>query len=238
MDRYEMRDLADCVVSWCFAFVAFALGLLVIAFIWMILTTPVHAAAEPAQLPTPANPTATCVDNSVRLSWDAVPGAQNYYVRLDYLPNNAGDLWLMASPPDFSIDGHASTNYSAPITPNADYAWWVHASDGIGLSSPASGRFNCPSRTNGAPVIVLIWSGPIELAWDPNTETTLVGYNVYRADAPGTYTAPLNPAPLTTTSYSDTSALVGKTYFYIVKAVMKDGSESSASNELGAKRSS
>jgi fibronectin type 3 domain-containing protein len=58
------------------------------------------------------------------------------------------------------------------------------------------------------------------------------GYNVYRATTSGGYsTTPLNPSPVTTLTYTDSSVTSGDQYFYVVTAV--DGSEASSdSNEV------
>src|SRR5881296_3288168 len=50
--------------------------------------------------------------------------------------------------------------------------------------------------------------GSINLAWDPNSESFLVGYNVYRSTQPGVFTAPpLNGAtPVTATALTDSTA--------------------------------
>ena len=51
---------------------------------------------------------------------------------------------------------------------------------------------------------------------------TITGYNVYRGTAAGgESTTPINSSPLaaTATSYADTTAVAGNTYYYVVKAI-------------------
>jgi hypothetical protein len=79
-------------------------------------------------------------------------------------------------------------------------------------------------------------SGSIDLSWEPNTESDLAGYIVFRqtvsstgADA-GTPTR-LTAAPIQTPAYSDRTAEPGQRYSYRVTAVDTVGNESPVSNE-------
>src|SRR5580658_8005154 len=57
------------------------------------------------------------------------------------------------------------------------------------------------------------------LSWTPST-TPNATYNVYRATASaGPFTTPLNSAPITGTTYVDTTVQAGQTYYYVVAAV-------------------
>jgi hypothetical protein len=72
----------------------------------------------------------------------------------------------------------------------------------------------------------------VQLSWDASISNGVSGYNVYRATTSGGYsTTPLNSAPVTTVTYTDSTVTSGDQYFYVVTAV--DGSEASAdSNEV------
>ena len=59
----------------------------------------------------------------------------------------------------------------------------------------------------------------VSLLWEANTETDLGGYLVLRGEAPGDKLSPLTPEPITDTSFLDTTARRGRTYFYQVVAV-------------------
>lgn len=79
----------------------------------------------------------------------------------------------------------------------------------------------------------------IRLTWDGAPQTApclLTGYNVYRSQQAGVYSAPLNANKLTETSYTDTTAQLNQTYFYVVKATASgcNGTESGPSNEITA----
>lgn len=59
----------------------------------------------------------------------------------------------------------------------------------------------------------------VSLLWEANTEPDLGGYLVLRGEAPGDKLSPLTNAPITDTSFLDTTARRGRTYVYEVVAV-------------------
>jgi fibronectin type 3 domain-containing protein len=81
---------------------------------------------------------------------------------------------------------------------------------------------------------VAVAATSINLAWDPNSDSNLAGYNIYRSTQSGVFNSPaLNgTALLPTTTFSDSSVQGGQTYYYVVKAVSTDGTESSPSNQV------
>jgi hypothetical protein len=75
----------------------------------------------------------------------------------------------------------------------------------------------------------------IDLSWEPNAETDLAGYLVYRQplDGTGKATAPavqLTPAPLPTPAFRDLTAEAGQSYSYQVVAVDQAGNRSALSD--------
>jgi len=77
-------------------------------------------------------------------------------------------------------------------------------------------------------------SGPkhsVNLSWKAST-SPVVGYNVYRRGPSGLIR--LNFAPVPGTSYADGTVQPGQTYFYVIKAVNANGTESTTSNEVRA----
>ncbi len=75
----------------------------------------------------------------------------------------------------------------------------------------------------------------IFLTWNPNTESSLAGYNSYRdTRADGSFTNRINSALLTQPNYSDATASPGVVYFYKVTAVNTVGYESMMSQEASA----
>jgi hypothetical protein len=75
-----------------------------------------------------------------------------------------------------------------------------------------------PEVTQNA--VVLRWQAPAANV-DNTTPVNLLGYNVYRAAASQNQPAqtPLNPRPITATSFADQSFANGEDYVYVVRAV-------------------
>jgi len=71
-------------------------------------------------------------------------------------------------------------------------------------------------------------SDSVTLNWNAST-SDIVGYNIYRALADGTY-AEINNAPLVLTNYTDTNIQSGQTYTYVVTAMNSDNVESGYSD--------
>ena len=85
------------------------------------------------------------------------------------------------------------------------------------------------SRLTGHP------PGSVTLAWDPSPSNSCpaeFGYNLYRTEKSGSYPAePVNKEPIKKATYTDTSVLAGKTYYYVVKTKCGNA-ESKPSNEM------
>lgn len=92
------------------------------------------------------------------------------------------------------------------------------------LASPIRLRSTSIPAVTG---LAAIWDGntqAVVLTWDPADSARAAGYNVYRAVSGGLMgTVPLNAAPVRLPAYRDTTAELGKTYAYAVKAVDKNG---------------
>lgn len=74
----------------------------------------------------------------------------------------------------------------------------------------------------------------VQLAWNPNTEPDLAGYNVYRSTVSGSEYVKLNGILLTSPAYTDTSVSNGTTYYYVVTAVDTSTNESVSSVQVSA----
>lgn len=75
-------------------------------------------------------------------------------------------------------------------------------------------------------------SGQVALTW--NTVNGARGYNVYRSFVMGGGYTRLNSAPLTTTSFIDSTVANGQMYYYVVTALDAAGNESKRSSEVSA----
>ena len=72
----------------------------------------------------------------------------------------------------------------------------------------------------------------IVLAWSPNSEPDIVGYNIYRSTNSGYPYTKLNSTLHPDTTFVDTDITVADAYYYVVTARIKPGSESRYSNEI------
>jgi fibronectin type 3 domain-containing protein len=70
------------------------------------------------------------------------------------------------------------------------------------------------------------------LTWDPNTDSDLAGYKIYRATASGAYGAAVGTVPAGTVTYQATGLSANTTYFFVITAYDDAGNESSFSNEV------
>jgi fibronectin type 3 domain-containing protein len=80
-----------------------------------------------------------------------------------------------------------------------------------------------------------VYSGPgqevfIDLIWAPVADADLAGYNVYRREDGGV-PVKVNSELVKTPAYRDSAVAAGKTYFYSVTAVDRQGNESARSEE-------
>jgi fibronectin type 3 domain-containing protein/predicted SAM-dependent methyltransferase/subtilisin-like proprotein convertase family protein len=129
------------------------------------------------------------------------------------------------------------------LTNDQDYYYVIKAVDDAGNeSSPSIEVSATPNVTDLAPapptgVILIGKPDELKINWNPNKESDLEGYNIYRATTSGGYSIPLNTSliPKTKTSYTDATAVPKTNYYYVVRAVDKAGQESVNSNEVSGK---
>ncbi len=70
------------------------------------------------------------------------------------------------------------------------------------------------------------------LQWDPNSESDLAGYNLYRSTSSGSGYSKVNSSLISSPCFTDDSILLGVTYYYVCTAVNISGLESGHSNEV------
>jgi hypothetical protein len=74
----------------------------------------------------------------------------------------------------------------------------------------------------------------VNLDWDDNPESSVAGYNVYRAVFSGLTSTKLNDSPIPSSNFMDTTVINGTTYYYVVRATDARGNESDNSPEVSA----
>jgi fibronectin type 3 domain-containing protein len=179
-----------------------------------------EASAQPvAPLSAPANLSASASDASVDLSWTASTGAESYTVKRAL--SSGGAYSPLAS-------GLTSTSYTdTDVSPGTTYYYVVSASNTSGESANSIevAVTTIPAAPTG--LTTSSSNGQVGLSW--NAAAGASNYTVLRAtSANGPYTT--LASGVTGTSYTDTTALPGWSYYYAVSAGNGSGqSQSSAS---------
>ncbi|MFF5967724.1 pectinesterase family protein [Streptomyces collinus] len=187
----------------------------------------------------PAAPTdlSAAVDGTdVDLSWTAPADADvaGYQV---YRSANGADATLISG--DSPLAGTSYTDATAAR--GTAYTYTVVATDTSGNVSATSGSTTAtvpvpvtddpPAAPTGLAATGA--AGKIDLAWTAPSDADLAGYAIYRSTSAGVTATEANllASEVTGTSYSDTSAVFGKTYHYAVVAVDAAGQSSPLSAE-------
>lgn len=196
---------------------------------WTGDPSPASAAVTVVAVPTQdavsaQNPATGQSTGDLRVSWSAVGGASGYNV----YRRTASGSYDYATP----LNGATpvtTTTYTDPgtgLSTATAYAYVVRAVSGSPAAESANSNEQSATPVTrpdvpGGVTATAVAAADISVAWPAVAGAT--GYNVYRrtgADAYD-YATPLNgAAPVTATSYVDTTAVDGTTYRYAVRAVI------------------
>lgn len=102
-------------------------------------------------LPAPKIASSTCGKSTkevvaLELTWQPVPGAKKYAIRIDEDPDSwGGDTRLLG---DTVENGLTDTTFRRCAVAGRKYEWWIHAIDQFGRYSDASKlqRISCPTN--------------------------------------------------------------------------------------------
>lgn len=165
-----------------------------------------------------------------------VPGSSSQNITLTNAGNSPVTIsQVLVSGAGFNAGGSAaglilspaqSTSFSVLFAPSA-------SGPAIGSVMVSSNATNSPSTIALAGTGVLPVSHSVALSWAPGP-TGIVGYNTYVGSASGGPYSRLTSAPLQSTSFVDTSAQSGQTYYYVVTALDATNQESAYSTEVSA----
>jgi hypothetical protein len=106
-------------------------------------------------------------------------------------------------------------------------------------SGLAAGTLSFGDNASNVPTETLSGTGvaatqhSVSLSWT-DSGSGLVGYNVYRGSVSGGPYTKINSALDSTTTYTDTSVLAGRTYYYVTTSVNGSGMQSGYSNQAQA----
>jgi hypothetical protein len=132
---------------------------------------------------------------------------------------------------EFSLKG-----ITFPVTLNAGQSVPFTLTFAPQISGTASGTLSFSSNASNTPTETLSGAGvapvqhSVSLSWT-DFGSSIVGYNVYRGSVSGGPYTKINSALDSQTTYSDTTVVAGKTYFYVTTSVNGSGSESGYSNQ-------
>src|SRR4029077_11420076 len=162
------------------------------------------------------------------LTWNAASGAVSYNVKRS---TTSGGTYTTIS----TAGAVTTTSYpDTGLTNGTTYYYVVSAVNGAGESANSTEASATPQPpAPAAPTGLTATPGDHQVALSWGASSGATGYNVYRSATSGSYTTPLNGSPILGTSYTDSSALNGSTYFYVVRAVNGGGS-SGNSNQVSA----
>ena len=182
-----------------------------------------------AKAAAPAAPSVTAGNSSTgkpRLTWKAVSGATSYRI---YRSENRGTGYSLLG--TTSSTSYVNTGAAAGKT----YYYRVKAvnRDGMasGYSNIVSGKAKAAAPAAPSVTAGNSSTGKPRLTW--KAVSGAVSYRIYRSESRGTGYSLLGTT--SSTSYVNTGAAAGKTYYYRVKAVNRDGMASGYSNIVSGK---
>ena len=182
-----------------------------------------------AKTAAPAAPSVTAGNSSTgkpQLTWKAVSGAVKYEVYRSTRQNSGYSL----------LGTTTSTSYvNTGASTGTTYYYRVKAVNRNGMASGYSNIVSCKAKA-AAPAAPSVTAGNSStgkprLTW--KAVSGAVSYRIYRSESRGTGYSLLGTT--SSTSYVNTGAAAGKTYYYRVKAVNRDGMASGYSNIVSGK---
>ncbi|MEE9507139.1 MAG: hypothetical protein V3V98_08360, partial [Thermoplasmata archaeon] len=173
---------------------------------------------------------------------DATPDFEWQYDDLEGDPQIAFIIEIDNGDTFTTIDYTSSETQSSgqtwtPDSPIADGQWYwrVRTQDSYGLWSENSSAWSFEVDTSpSAPTGLTVEPGArgeLKLAWNPNPEDDIAGYNVFRSNVSGGSFEMINDDLVPNPDYSDTGLPDETTFYYVVTAVDNRGQESADSEE-------
>ncbi|MDQ3259012.1 MAG: fibronectin type III domain-containing protein, partial [Acidobacteriota bacterium] len=182
-----------------------------------------EASATPLAPPAaPTGLTATAGNAQVSLTWTASAGATSYNVKR---ATTAGGPYASI------VTGVTTTGYTNTGLVNGTTYYYVVSAvnaNGESANSSEASATTAPAVPTG--LTAAAGNAQVRLSWNASAGAT--GYKIFRATSPGSYSSPL-VSSITTTSYTDSTAVNGTTYYYVVRAANAAG-DSASSNEVSA----
>lgn len=187
-----------------------------------------RAYAVPAA-PTGVSATDGTRTDGVAVTWNSVSGATSYSVWRSDTSSSASASCLM--------NGITATSYTdTTAVEGKTYWYWVKATNQGGTSAfsasdTGSRKVAAPSAPTGVKASDGLSATEIVVSW--TAVASAASYSVWRSESPSSGSAQQLASGLTTTSYADVSAVVGKTYYYWVKATNVGGTSGFSESDTG-----
>ena len=165
----------------------------------------------------------------VIVTWDAVASANSYSVWRGTSSSSAAASQIAS--------GLTSTSYTdSSAVVGTTYYYWVKATNLGGTSGWSNSdtgyrKVAAPSAPTGVTASDGLSATEIVVAW--NAVSTADSYSVWRGTSSSSSSATRIASDITVTSYSDSSAVAGTTYYYWVKATNSGGVSGFSSPDTG-----
>jgi hypothetical protein len=137
--------------------------------------------------------------------------------------------------------GYSISGVTFPLAVAAGATKSVNVNFAPQISGPANGSVSFVSNATNSPAsVTMTGTGQaplphfVDLSWNASTSSGINGYHIYRSSTSGGAYSLLNNTLQSGTSYTDSTVLSGRTYFYMVRAVDTTGAESPDSNVASA----
>jgi Abnormal spindle-like microcephaly-assoc'd, ASPM-SPD-2-Hydin len=146
---------------------------------------------------------------------------------------NPGTTSVSVAQNSLTGSGFSTSGIGSGVTLSPNQSTTLEVQFNPAASGSVSGTVSLSSSISGSPVVIAL-SGAgvavahsVTLSW--NSESGVVGFNVYRSSGgsdPGTM---LNTSPVASTTYTDATVQAGQSYSYAVSAIGADGVQSALS---------
>lgn len=177
----------------------------------------------------PTNPTEKSNFETSDSAWDVTVSGNYAYIAAD----NAGIRTIDVSDPANPVEtGYFNTPDPAyGVSSAGEYVYVAAEASGVYIIRNQSDEDVTPPAPPSG-LNASLDNGQITLTWDPNSETDLAEYRLYRFALPQEETEFVATISAGTESYTDTDIVNGRTYSYWVSAADQNGNESGYSDEV------